>query len=215
MKKKISLVMALVLVLSVLAFFSGCSIDKKVIGNWKATIDMSSMMNDMLKADGGEEMAEYFTISDFKFDVILTFNEDGTCKSVVDETTYKATMDKVADQIADGMVKMLEDMFKEANIDMTVEEYLASQNMTMDDLTAEMKASFENQDMSGMETEGTYVIEDKKIIVTETKDGKTIEEVYEYVDGTIKVVEMGGLDELEEEEKAMVEFLLKTTFTKA
>ncbi len=216
MKKSLSIVLALVLALSVVMLFSGCGIEKKVVGTWKTTVDFTDSVNEMFTAEGGEEMAEYFTIKDFKFDVVLTINEDGTYKMSADETSIKTAMTSISTQVTDGMVKMLEDLFKESGIEMTVEEYLDMQGMTMDDLTKEMMESFNEEDFSDMESEGTYVIEDTKLKLTEvSEDGTSTTDVYEYVDGTIKVVELGGLDGDDEETQMLKDVLGDLVFKKA
>lgn len=216
MKKTLSIVLALVLALSAVMLFSGCGIEKKVVGTWKTTIDFTDKLNEMLTADGGEEMAEYFTIKDYKFDVVLAINEDGTYKMSADEASIKTAMTNIGTQLTEGMVKMLEDMFKDAGMDMTVEEYLDMQGMTMDDLTKEMMDSINEEDFTGMESTGTYVIEDTKIKLTEVgEDGTAVTDIYEYVDGTIKVVEINGIDESDEDAQILKEVFSNLVFKKA
>ncbi|MBR5774572.1 MAG: hypothetical protein IKY44_06955 [Clostridia bacterium] len=209
--KKLSVLLALVLVIACL--FAGCSIKKDVVGTWNMTVDISDVINELTAEDLGE-MEEYFTFKDFKLKVAFTFKDDDTVEMKGDEAVLKASIDALVDQMVDGMEKYFEDVIKMAELDMTVEELLATEGMTMDDLREEMEKSVNEMGVEDIfkSYTGTYTIEDKKITVKSAIDGEETIDTYEYVDG--KLYLRDSTDE-SDEYKEMFELLKKTPFEKA
>ena len=84
--KTMKKIVCLLLIAAMTLVFVGCGNSKsgdkeKFLGTWRATLDMTDVLNEGLRegiAESDDEMAAYFTIDRFAFDVVFTFNEDDT-----------------------------------------------------------------------------------------------------------------------------------------
>ncbi|MBQ9993809.1 MAG: hypothetical protein IJP17_03780, partial [Clostridia bacterium] len=121
MKRIITIALALVMALSMLTVFAGCSLledpdTQKFYGTWSTTVDMAHFFNDEVATD--EEMGEYLQISDLSVVYIYTFNEDGTYSTSVDEDALNATIEAAKAELTAGITRYFEDAA--AEYDMTL-----------------------------------------------------------------------------------------------
>lgn len=161
MKKSISLLVSLTLMCALLLACAGCG-DKEadaLVGDWQATIDMTDMVNDEMKAGLGNdaELMSYFNISDFTIKINLSFGSDGTYKLTADQASLEQSLDAVVATFRDGIINYFEDMIAQQGVDMTVDEVLEASGYTLDDFLEE---AFDKQSMmssmSEMNSSGTF-----------------------------------------------------------
>lgn len=180
MKRKISILMSIVMLFTMCAMFTGCGKDSEgsgkksdkelIIGDWECEIDITDMMADaFLSADGMDEYAEYFDIKDLSFNMIMSFDEDGTCSMALDKASMEECIDDLMNQAIDGMVAMMEDM-----TGMSLADMAAASNVSEDDFKAQLKTTLTQEanlgddlfgDLESEETE--YEIKDGKIYLGE------------------------------------------------
>lgn len=181
MKRMIAVLLALVMVVSMVGCSSGDA--DKLVGTWEADVNLSSTISEMLDSLG-QDSAEYFDFSDFSVTMVITFNDDGTYAMTLDEASTQAAFDGLMEDVEAGMVKMLEAQIAENGLDMTVDELLEASGMNLDDLMAEMKTSFADEDIiSDMvdesTTEGNFEAKDGKLYLSDGKDFAVDEAIYD------------------------------------
>lgn len=144
MKKLIALLLAAVMLMGLL---SGCGEkdEKKILGTWTATVDMTQQVLDEMGED-----AETLNF-DGKLNVTLnmTFTEDGkvTLASKVEDTeAVKSFLVGIFDASFAEMAEYFDGM--------TTEEILESVGMDLDDLVADLMEEMEQEETN------TYTLED-------------------------------------------------------
>lgn len=197
MKKRIlALVLALVLVLCLTAC-SGGGDSKKFVGKWCYALDLTDMMNSSLAAELDPTMAPYLTIQNCSVNVYAQFNEDGTYSMYVEERELTDTMDKLVADVVDGMGEYLVDyVYQETGMEMTLEEILEMLGMSMDDLTAGFDMSDVIDEMiAGVRQEGNYEAKDGKLFTSKGLNydiDPNVYETYELGDNTITITGFVG-----------------------
>lgn len=170
MKKFLALTLCLVMILAVL---TGCGKSKKeepLVGQWKATVDMTNMMNKSMATEDAD-MAKYFTFANLTFNMTMVFEEDGKCSLTVDQATWKAMAEKIGSTLKDGMTKYLNDQLAESGI--TLDQYLASAGVTLDSMIDPILSSMVSDEMlKQMENSGYYQLSDGKLFIDESKDAE-------------------------------------------
>lgn len=214
MKRIFAIALALVMMLSLAA--CGQTDADKLVGTWTSDLDMSSVTNEMLAAMG-EGAEEYFTFENFTVTLVMTFNEDGTYSTTVDEASVEAAVDSLMATVEDGMVKMLEAQIAEAGLNMTVDEMLAVSGMTMEDLMASVDTSALVTEMTeGSASEGKFKAEDGKLYMSAGLDYEVDEAVYDTyeLDGTTLTL-TGHVGAETDEEQLVADEMYPVTLTKA
>ena len=220
MKKILSLVLALLMMVSALFAFASCdenpSDDKKenveenkeekkddaelILGTWEAEIDYTELMN----SDSGldEEMADYIKVEDFKFTVRATMNKDGTYKFVVTEESAKKALDNFKKAMVSGYKDYFADMA--AEYDMTVEDFLAEMEVSSVEEFVDLFFGEEMMEVFTAEfnSEGIYKIENGKFYTSNDGEDEIDEseyETYELSENEFKLIEYVGGDEEDSE----------------
>ena len=92
MKKSISLVVSVLVILTLMLSLTGCDEQKKFVGSWESSVDMTDYINqEMAKEE--EELAEYLKIKEFELVLKMTFKDDGTYKASIDEKELEKTLE--------------------------------------------------------------------------------------------------------------------------
>ncbi len=207
MKKSIlALLLALVLVLSLTA--CGEKLEKKVVGTWSTDLDMTEVFS----ASFGELGMDPSSLPSEKIFVslLVTFNEDKTCTltAEVDVESFNAYMVS----LTEAMVEMMYQIGESSGLDReTFDEAFASQyNMSVKEYVDTMLGSIDaEQLLDDMEdTEGTWKVENDKIIITD-KDSDD-QSVLRFEGDNLILEEAEDLDE----EFAEYGLALPWTFTK-
>ena len=220
MKKILSLVLALLMMVSALFAFASCdenpSDDKKenveenkeekkddaelILGTWEAEIDYTELMN----SDSGldEEMADYIKVENFKFTVRATMNKDGTYKFVVTEESAKKALDNFKKAMVSGYKDYFADMA--AEYDMTVEDFLAEMEVSSVEEFVDLFFGEEMMEVFTAEfnSEGIYKIENGKFYTSNDGEDEIDEseyETYELSENEFKLIEYVGGDEEDSE----------------
>lgn len=198
MKKYLSVILTVIMVLAMLVTLSGCTNEaKKFVGTWETTLDMADAINEELASD--EEVAKYLSVDEFELVMAIKFNDDGTYKMYVDEDSAKDTFDGLRDEWADGIEKMLEDTIAQQGVNMTVDQLLAASNTTIDDMLDQVITDdMINEMLEDVESEGNYVVKDGKLFMSDGLDYDIDEdqyETYEISDDELKLIESVGDDE--------------------
>lgn len=203
MKKVMSMLMVVVLVLAMMTMFAGCGNDAdKLVGTWTSEVDMTQIINEELAAD--PTLAGFFTINDFRIVMIMTFNEDGTYCSTVDAESVTTAMEGLLDDMETGIVAMLQAELDASGLDMSVEDMLAMSGMSLEDLMAEMKSALENEGIVEQVTaeatmEGNYEVKGDKLFLSDGLEYDVDPAIYEVIEldgNTMTWIENVGSDEL-------------------
>ena len=179
MKKVISLLLVVVMLCAVL---TGCGNQeaKALVGTWKADLDMSELMSQQM----GSDMAEYVTLNDVVFTMVLSFDDEGVFEVALDEASVNAALEKVLQSVKDGTYAMLQDQMDEMGLDMSVEEALEASGTDLDTVMAEVEAQMDLSAMAEQvisETNGTgnFEAEDGKLFMSAGLDYKPDPACYE------------------------------------
>lgn len=150
---------------------SGESDQKKLVGTWKATVDMTDLMNDSIQQGMGESdqiFNEYFRISKFDFVVVFTFRDDGTYSMNADEAYFNNSISTVIDELKVGLSRYLEDMLASQGLDMSLDDLLAEQGTSLDALFEESLPSSMFDSMANeFKVSGKWKAEKGKLFTTE------------------------------------------------
>lgn len=142
---------------------------KALVGTWELKCDMADIMHDELGSD-----FEDFE-SSLEMTILIDFNEDGTFKLYVDESSFVESFNGWLDDFIAYGVEVLYEMFEEDN-GMSREEVdgyiMDSFGMSMEELMREMFASELDVDLlvSEMKTTGTYETRYDRLYLIEKYD---------------------------------------------
>lgn len=184
MKKTISMLLIISLLLSSTLVLTGCNGDsKKIIGSWQAEIDYAAAVNAGISSvQGAAKMAEYIKFDSFPLLTTFTFHEDGTYTVTMDPSSVFNAVQNIRTHVAMGMLEYVEDMLKEKNIPMTVNEYLAFlglNRLTLGQTLVSDRALAEMAEELNKGSTGLYRIEKGKIYMTASTDEELTEENYD------------------------------------
>ncbi|MBQ9994274.1 MAG: hypothetical protein IJP17_06140, partial [Clostridia bacterium] len=153
---------------------------QKFYGTWSGELDVTDYMNESL-AEGAGEMADYLKVNEFTFVYMITFNEDGTYSTAVDEEALTVTMDNLKADLVAGVSKFYEDTA--AQYDVTLEEFLEAAEMTTDDIVALVDESFPEsmftEMVEGFVSEGNFKVKEGKLFCSAGLEYNVDENVYE------------------------------------
>lgn len=180
---------------------------ESIIGTWASTVDFTEMLKESIAAD--PTTAQYFSFSGFALDLTMSFDAEGVCTLTVDEESAKKAMETIAQEMLDGMLKMVDELLKQQGVDMTAEDYLAATGMSMEDLRAQLSAELDMEDMiDELSQQSKYAIKDGKLYISDDLDTEPEEGdacPYTLADGVLTIE---ASEEAAEEEAAAYMFPL-------
>lgn len=169
---------------------------ESLVGDWEGSIDVSDMMNQAMGVT--PETAEYFSFSDLSLGMAMTFTRDGVYTLSISDTSVEALIADVLEQMKPGIEKLLEAALAEAEVDMTVEEYLSSSGTDLDTLLEEaFDEAIAEGLVNSMSSAGRYVVEDSLLYLSDNMTTEIDEEnnnAFEITDGVLTIQE-GPTDE--------------------
>ena len=176
MKRTLSAILCLVMVLGIALCMSACGGDSKpsIEGTWKGTWNVSDYLNEYLgEYLDGSGMEDYFVFSGITLDLIFEFDKEGKAKLYADEST----IDSCADALADNMIDRFSAYF-DANPDLTggmsFEEFVTASGMTVDTFIDSAlggsRYTLVEQMASSVEKEGYYKLDGNKLYIEDTKE---------------------------------------------
>lgn len=199
MRKVMIKVMCVVMMLSMMTLFTGCSEQDKFVGTWEAKVNMADYFNEGLGDD--EEMAEYLSVDDFSLVLVMIFNDDGTYKMTVDEDAAKESFSTLKTDLTDGMKKYFEALIEQQGLNMSVDDVLALSGTTLDGMMEQILGDEVIEELiSEMSSEGNFKVADGKLYLSEGLDyavDETIYDTYEISGNTLKLIESVGSDDEE------------------
>ncbi|MDD6808304.1 MAG: hypothetical protein PUD72_07695 [Oscillospiraceae bacterium] len=194
--KNMKRIVTMALALLMLFALSACATDeeKQIRGSWMGTVDYTDYANQAITADTADSnLADYFQISDYKFNLVFTFEKNGTYRIDADEESIRNTINSVKEQRKESFRKYYEDIIKERSLGITVDQYLKDFMQTsLDQLVAEsfgddseLVAKFK----ADFNKSGDYKIKDGKLYLGLGDDGKVDETKYYTVKLSEKQIE--------------------------
>ena len=201
MKRFLSILLSMLIVVSMSVLFAGCGDEASIVGVWEGTeVTDFSNANELMGDDSaGSEMLEYMDLGTYEIDVTYTFKEDGTCSVVADSDDVQEVTEEITTAMMDGLEKYMEALAK--SLSMSVDQY--AQMAGFDSFEALMD-SMSNQiatmakDSFKLKQEGTYTVsEDKLGIENETMDKTDECTIIELTDTTLKLSAQEGATTIE------------------
>lgn len=177
MKRSISVLLSVILMFALLAALSGCGAQKKLVGTWEASVDMTDMINQMIAQD--EDMAKHMKISKLAFFLQFTFNDDGTYRSTIDEKALNTAVETLKKDLKAGCAGYFEEIIADLGVEMTVDQFLASSGYSLDEIVDgiigdEMVESWKKE----LNQAGKYEVKDGKLFLSEGKNAEIDKDVY-------------------------------------
>lgn len=168
-----------IMLLSMIMSLTACGTKSEgIVGTWVGPVDMTELLNAEMEALG-EGVGEYFTFNDCSINIIVEYKEDGTQSVTIDKDSMSDFVDKFKDVFASGMGEYMETVLADSGMDMSFDDFLASQGTTIEEFVDE----YCNEDMFSQyvtESEGKYKLEGDKLYEAE-EDG-TFSEDYILID---------------------------------
>lgn len=174
--KLLTMLMALCLILCACGSASNEGEEKEltpeemIVGTWKGTVDCGDFLTDsFMEGLGDEEVGSYFDFSGIGFDLVLTFEEDGTFTLEVDEASAEKLGEDVVDVITNGFHDYIEDLLASELGGQSLDDYLADKGVSFEDLMVSMGLDVDglaetlSSSFTDMGSEGEYSLEDGKL----------------------------------------------------
>ena len=210
MKKKLSVLMCIVLVLSMLLALTGCSGgDKaKLVGKWKCEKDLSESFNAGVAA-GDPTVAEYVAIDEFKVVVYMEFYEDDTYSIYADQASVEDAIEAMKEELVDGISRYMEALIlEETGMELPVEQILELAGLTMDDLLAQIITDdLVDEMVAEIDSKGKFKAADGKLYTSAGLEYEVDPAVYETytLDGdTLTILGYFGGDDVDSSVYPMV-----------
>lgn len=164
--KKVSKLMAMLLVLAMTLSLCGCGdLAKKLYGTWGMKYDMA----DMIAQEMGEDFADFE--SSLKMTLLFDFNEDGTFKMYVKEEEFVESLDGWQKDFITYSMDVMYDMFAEQGVEKEEADSLieSQYGYTMEEYMLELLATAIDGEamVAEMETNGTFELKGDKLYMAE------------------------------------------------
>ena len=104
-------VVVLAIVLLVVAVYISTADERALVGEWKATVDMTDYLQEEMSQL--PEFGSYMEVTDFSFVVYYTFYDDYTYKASVDEDSVNTAMENVKADLKDALYAYAEDVMRQ------------------------------------------------------------------------------------------------------
>ncbi len=197
--KKLSAVLAMLLAVCMLFVACGgaASDQEKLVGDWKATIEMGTLMEQLMAAD--PTTAEMFDLSGLTMSFTMTFDKKGVASITMSEAEAQKLVDDVLVLLEDGLKKYMGELAGE--LGMSLDDMLAASGMTMELLMEQLENEINVDEMLSdlnLEGSGQYLAKDGKLFISEDAD-TPVDENGEYVEyrfeGSKLILEQGTMEE--------------------
>ncbi len=151
----------------------GSGEEEAVLGTWTGTIHMTDLFTSQFLGQLEPEMREHIHFSDFSVTMILTFHEDETYTSSVDQEKLYATMDGIKQEMRSGIESYFQAVIADTGAATTVEEALAASGTSLDVLIEEVMSpdlirSMVEELCAEGQTQGTFSAEDGRLYMSDS-----------------------------------------------
>ena len=148
---------------------------ESIVGTWSGSADFTEALTASLAAD--PTVASYFNFSEFVLDLTMTFDTEGTCTLAIDAASARESVETIAQEMLDGMLKMITDLLQQMDIDMTAQDYLAATGISIEDLQEQLNAEWDVDELiSKISQQGKYLIKDGKLYISDDLESDPEEE---------------------------------------
>ena len=176
--KKITILIIICLIIGTVFSACGKSETKKFLGSWKTSIDISNQINEGF-LNSYEGISDYVNVKDMSVYLIYTFKDDGTYSVSVEQESSKASFDNMRKELEAGFEKYFENLLKEQNLSMTVDEFLETSNTSIDALLEQYIGTDVYNDMvESLELSGKWKAENGKLYSSDSTDLEVDETEY-------------------------------------
>ena len=196
-------VVVLAIVLLVVAVYISTADERALVGEWKATVDMTDYLQEEMSQL--PEFGSYMEVTDFSFVVYYTFYDDYTYKASVDEDSVNTAMENVKADLKDALYAYAEDVMRQNGLNMPAETMFALSGTSVDEIIEEAFSAESMEDIADeFFNEGNFEADDGKLYLSDGYDyavDPNSYETYELSDN--QLVLTSGVDpEFDEEDLA-------------
>lgn len=199
MKRNLTKIISVMLVLVMAVGLSGCANEKSaVLGTWKANVNLADYVNQGM-AQEDASAAEYLSVDSFYLTMVLTLREDNTYTVSLDESTVDTAMEQFKQDIRGGMEQYLVDMMAESGIEATIDEIMEAAGTSMEELLEQaFTDEMVHQIVDEARSEGKFKVKSGKLYLSAGLDYEVDDNVYDNykVDGnTLTLLDYVGEDD--------------------
>ncbi len=181
MKKLLALVLALIMSLSFVACGEskddskkgdkkGSSTAKKsaeelIVGEWETTFEFAKIMSE---DDADETLLEIIEDEGLSLEVVFEFSDNGKFELVADDKSVEKFKKDFTDVMEEYLVATLEAMIGQQGAEMSLDDLLEAQGVTLDELLEEAMVEIDFDEMlEDLEQKGKYEVKDDKLYTYE------------------------------------------------
>ena len=139
-------VVVLAIVLLVVAVYISTADERALVGEWKATVDMTDYLQEEMSQL--PEFGSYMEVTDFSFVVYYTFYDDYTYKASVDEDSVNTAMENVKADLKDALYAYAEDVMRQNGLNMPAETMFALSGTSVDEIIEEAFSAESMEDIA-------------------------------------------------------------------
>lgn len=196
-------VVVLAIVLLVVAVYVSTADERALVGEWKATVDMTDYLQEKLNSI--PEFGTYIEVTDFSFDVTYKFNDDFTYSRTVDEDSLDRAIENIKGDIKNAIYAYAEEVIRQNGLNISPETMFALSGTSVDEIVEE---SYNEELIAEMKedlfSEGNFEAEDGNLFTSDGVDympDPNTYEAYELTDNQLVLTNATGPD-LDEEDLA-------------
>lgn len=202
MRKTLSLSIVLTMIIVCL---SGCSTspESALVGEWVCEIDTTNFLNENIG-----EYQKYFKFQDIVIKIRLKFTDNNTYTFSYDNDSIQDMLEKTRTAYEEGISVYLDDLISDMGVDISTDEFLEMNNMSVDGLLdemmrqAELSATFDP-------LEGEYWIRDNELHLVDSRhnDSQGDGELFNYsLDEGMLNLYIGDEASVPEEMSSLIDF---------
>ena len=196
-------VVVLAIVLLVVAVYVSTADERALVGEWKATVDMTDYLQEKLNSI--PEFGTYIEVTDFSFDVTYKFNDDFTYSRTVDEDSLDRAIENIKGDMKNAIYAYAEEVIRQNGLNISPETMFALSGTSVDEIVEE---SYNEELIAEMKedlfSEGNFEAEDGNLFTSDGVDympDPNTYEAYELTDNQLVLTNATGPD-LDEEDLA-------------
>ena len=196
-------VVVLAIVLLVVAVYISTADERALVGEWKATVDMTDYLQEKLNSI--PEFGTYIEVTDFSFDVTYKFNDDFTYSRTVDEDSVDRAIENIKGDMKNAIYAYAEEVIRQNGLNISPETMFALSGTSVDEIVEE---SYNEELIAEMKedlfSEGNFEAEDGNLFTSDGVDympDPNTYEAYELTDNQLVLTNATGPD-LDEEDLA-------------
>ena len=193
--KKVSKVLALLMVAALMLAVTGCANEKdELLGVWKGRVELAEQLTEEL----GDQMGD-LTVDSFEMALQIEFKEDDTYVISVDEEALEQSVYDLQNYLVDGLLEYGKDnVLEKTGVEMTTEELLTFMRTTKESFMEQIPvAELVGEISDNLKVEGKFKVKDGKLYTSDDPNVETIEAAYENYtieEGVLTLTEGSGTD---------------------